>query len=599
MKKMKFNLKIFLIDKNSFFLKDKSNKEIVEYIRDNHKRALHAEETDLNVAKPSLNYSSEADFEFYTYCFNQPKTQNYWKLFLPDELVENQNFEIVEFSFVLFIIHKTNIYCSVGGSGFNVIQAFIDTNFGIDFYQHFAKPEEDILLKVSTRGVASNISEKDNTYTYDQRISESLEYSEIPKKIKVIIREELKKGIFKKYNLDKEKGIMEIGSYFALKKKLNFDQLKELIKDISLIRQDKSNYVQLTLFSKIDNADLIKDLDNGVKEKIANDVALHRTPQELYKLKDGIIEVINPKKLEKFYECDEFKVRFRKTWAQNDRIVKDKENLYFECTEHIYNSIKQLTDRNEIKSKFYDLDIIGVIGEKDSTFGNFYSHIVCEWTHLGKKYFRIDAKWYFLENQFLERINKDAINTYKQNELSDNLLNEWKKGWDEDDYNKSHTKKNYFVLDKILEDNIELCDILIHKDDTLYFVHVKNGFTTHMRNLYIQVILSAKRLNNDLFNNTGSSYFIKTINKYNSINNTSINAEDLHKKIINNDLKIEFVMAYNNYSYVGNLPDVKIEMSDSNIAKYSLVQTVREMRSNKRFGIKVIDISKIKTAGNN
>src|SRR5690606_29486656 len=268
-----------------------ANKEIVEHIRDNHKKALHAEETDLQVAKPALNHFTETDFEFYTYCYNQPKTQNYWKLFLPDELVEDQNFEIVEFSFVLFIIYKTNIYCSVGGSGFNVIQAFIDTNFGIDFYQHFAKPEEDILLKVSTRGVASNISEKDNTFTYDQRISESLEYSEIPKKIKILIREELKKGIFKKYDLDKEKGIMEIGSYFDLKKKLTFKQLKELIQDIHLIRQDKSNYVQLTLFSRVDDSDLVKDLDNSVKEKITNDVALHRTPQELHKLNDGIIEV--------------------------------------------------------------------------------------------------------------------------------------------------------------------------------------------------------------------------------------------------------------------------------------------------------------------
>src|SRR5690606_23873821 len=114
--------------------------------------------------------------------------------------------------------------------------------------------------------------------------------------------------------------------------------------------------------------------------------------------------------------------------------------------------------------------------------------------------------------------------------------------WDEDNYNKSHSQKNYFVLDKILEDNIELCDILIHKNGTLYFVHVKNGFTTHMRNLYIQVILSAKRLNNDLFNSTGSSYFIKTIKKYNSINNASLHAKDLHQKIINNELKVEFVM---------------------------------------------------------
>lgn len=598
MNKTKFNLKIFLIDKNLPFFKGKSNKEIVKEIRDNHKRALYAEDTDINVARPTLNHSSETDFDFYTYCFNQPKTQNYWKLFLPDELVENQNFEIVEFSFVLFIIHKNNIYCSVGGSGFNVIQAFIDTNFGIDFYQHFAKPEEDILLKVSTRGVASNISEKDNTYTYDQRISESLEYSEIPKKLKILVREELKKGVFKKYDLDNVKAIMEVGSYFALKKKLNFEELKELIIDIHTIRSDKSNYVQLTLFSKIDDASLINELDNGLKEQLINDVILHSSPQELHKIREGIIEVINPKKLEKFYECDKFKVRFKKSWSQNNRIVLDKENLYFECTQHIFNSLKKITDRIDIKSKLFNLDIIGVIGKKDSTFGHFYSHIVCERTFQSKKYFRIDAKWYFLENKFLERINKDAINTYKQNELTDISLNEWVKDWDEDTYNKSHTQSNYLVLDKILEDNIELCDLLVIEKNTLYFVHVKNGFTTQMRNLYIQVVLSAKRLNNDLFNNTGSSYFIKTIKKYNSINNKKIKGDEFLQKIINNELKIEFVMAYNNYSYVGNSPVDKIKLSESNIAKYSLVQTVREMRSYQRFGIKVIDISGIKSQVN-
>ena len=235
---MKFNLKIFLINKSFFPLKGKTNKEIIEYIKDNHKKGLHAQETDLNIVKPTLNHYTEKDFEFYSYCYNQPKDQKYWKLFLPDKLGDNQNFEIVEFSFVLFIVYKSNIYCTVGGSGFNVIQSFVDNNFGIDFYQHFAKPEEDIILKVSTRGVASNISQKDNTFVYDQRISESLEYSEIPKKLKVILREELKNGIFKKYDLEKERGLMEIGSYFSLRKKIDFEDLKSLIIDIHTIRLD-------------------------------------------------------------------------------------------------------------------------------------------------------------------------------------------------------------------------------------------------------------------------------------------------------------------------------------------------------------------------
>ncbi len=111
MEKMKFNLKIFLIEKNFSFFKEKNNKEIIELIRENHKKGLHAQETDLNIVKPTLNHFSDKNFEFYTYCYNHPKTQNYWKLFLPDELAKDQNFEIVEFSFVLFLIYESNMYC--------------------------------------------------------------------------------------------------------------------------------------------------------------------------------------------------------------------------------------------------------------------------------------------------------------------------------------------------------------------------------------------------------------------------------------------------------------------------------------------------------
>ena len=121
MSEIKFNLKVFLINKNHFELKEKNNKEIIEIITSNHKRSLHAEDADFDVVKPNLNHLIEEEFEFYTYCYNQTKTQDYWRLFLPEELGKDQEFDVIEFSYVLFSIYKSNIYCSVGGSGFKVI----------------------------------------------------------------------------------------------------------------------------------------------------------------------------------------------------------------------------------------------------------------------------------------------------------------------------------------------------------------------------------------------------------------------------------------------------------------------------------------------
>ena len=115
-----------------------------------------------------------------------------------------------------------------------------------------------------------------------------------------------------------------------------------------------------------------------------------------------------------------------------------------------------------------------------------------------------------------------------------------------------------------------------------------------MRNLYIQIILSSKRLWNDLYNNTGSSYLIQTLKKYNKkYPDNKIDEEAILEGILKEEYKIEFVMAYRNYSYPGSTDIEKINLSQSNIAKYSLVQTIREMRNIRRFGIKVIDISGI------
>jgi hypothetical protein len=167
---VKFNLKIFSIDKDHYEIIGKSNKEIIEVIRENHKRKMHANDEDIDLVRPNLNLHSEEEFTYFTYCYNEQKDQNYWKIFLPDELTVNQNFELVEFSFVLFIAYKSNIFCVVGGSGFSVIKKYQQSNFGIDLYQHFAKPHEDILLGVNLRGVAGNISQKEHIYSYNQNI---------------------------------------------------------------------------------------------------------------------------------------------------------------------------------------------------------------------------------------------------------------------------------------------------------------------------------------------------------------------------------------------------------------------------------------------
>lgn len=242
----------------------------------------------------------------------------------------------------------------------------------------------------------------------------------------------------------------------------------------------------------------------------------------------------------------------------------------------------------------YELSIIGLVDKKEITYDNFYNHIVAEIPHNNKKYFRIDSQWFYLDDKFLEQIKQEAINNYKLYELEKQILLPWVNG-DEDEYNRSHKGTNYYIFDKRIKENIELCDILYLDDNDLYLIHVKDGFNTHMRSLSSQINISSQRLWNYINNINGSSYLKETIKYYNKFNPTKkLKEDELLQKIIDSDLKVHFVMAYRNKSYKNKTAIEKIELSESNIAKFSLVQTIREIRSYKSFEIHVIDISQIK-----
>jgi uncharacterized protein (TIGR04141 family) len=517
-KETKFNLKIFQLDKSYYEFIDKSTEEIIEIVKNNHEKKLRHKFKDLTVIKPVLSQQIDKEFEFWSYCYNQPKEKFYWKLFLPEKLTENHNFEIVEFSFVLFIHYESEIYCIISGSGMNVIKKFIHPSFGIDIYQRIAKPKEDIIIELETRGIANNISQKKQIFNYNQTIAETIEYSEVPTKIKLKIRQELKQNHFKKYELDENLSLLEIGSYFSIRKKINFEELKELVKDIHKIRMNNKP-VQLTLFFKINIPNLVSELDETLKEIIVDDIIKHNRPDYVRNNQSDIIEIVHPSKLERFYECDNFLIRSKYSRGKEDIEINDRGELYFECTKHIFNSLTNITDRVEVKKKLYTLNIIGEINRSEVTYGHFFSHITAEIEHQSKKYFKIDGHWYLLENEFLKLMNSDAKEYYMKYKLSNNFLKAWPKNEDEDFYNKSHSAlSTHHILDKVISDNIELCDLLVLQDEIVYLVHVKNGFNTKMRDLYIQVILSAKRLSNDLKNNEKSTYLESIFKKYNELN---------------------------------------------------------------------------------
>lgn len=592
--KEKINLKIFSIDKTHIDLRGKSFESIVEIITKNHKLSLKAENKDLDSSKKLVPYK-EDKFNFYSYTFNREKENYYWINFLPKELTSKHNFNVTEFSYVLFIEYNKKIYCIIGGSGVSVIRKYIDSNFGIDFYQHFAKPKEDLLIDLSMRSISGNISQKKNTYNKNQTVSESFNYSEIPQKLKIYARDEVKNEILKNFIKGEKNPILEIGNYFSIRKKINYTFLKQLIIDIDYITSNKDTYHELTLFKRIKDIDLVDELELELLRLVIDDVLSLNTGYSHKLVGADIIELVHPTQLEKYYECNSFEIKFPR--QNKTRKTYNRSDLYFESIKFIFENCEDTYSRFEIEQKVKKLKIDGYNLNELLTFETFMMHLTCEIPFKEKKYFKIDKNWYLLTDKYLEQITNDAVQYYTDLKLTAKLLNPWKEGDDEDTYNKSHEDlSNYYIFDKKYVQNIELCDILAIVDSKIYFIHVKNHFYTSMRDLYVQVVLSAKRLWNDLNNNEKISYLEDTFEYYNNSKGikNKIDTENIIRKIKNKELKIHFIMAYNNTSYKGKNAIDKIKASSSNIAKYSLLQSAKEMKEFVNFEYSMIDISELK-----
>ena len=585
-----FQIKIFKIKREHYQLRGNSFKKSVKIIIENHKKHIHANKDDMDIFNIQYEEGERDGYQFASYCYNQPIESHHWRLFLPDYIAEGQDFRITKFSYVLFIFHNKNIYCVIGGSGISVIKAYINSSFGIDVYSRICKLSEDLVIEIKSRSIANNVSLQSTTYNYNQTVSDTIEFSEIPTVMKIVIREELKKTFFKQFNLDSSQAILEIGSYFCLKKSISFEELLNLIKEIDYLIENVEP-TDLSFFKKIEDEntlviiedELLKHLISNIKNFNFNRISSDNRND---------IDIVHPSKLVAFYECSSYKIRYKNSRDRNEKIVYNRKNLYLNLIGHIYERLENNFEDFNIKTEIYKTQIKGLKNHLEVTHGTFLDHIIAEITFNEKKYFKIDRNWYIVKDDYLQKLNDAAKDYYTRYEWKNNILQFWPNNLSEGEYNLLHNGPNTFVMDKLLIDNIELCDILHLEDNTLSFIHVKDGFDVKLRDCYIQVVLASKRLKLDLSDQNGNRYLIPTLKKYNRDNaKNQIDIDGFSSSLKKENLEIVFILAYKNRS-LSNLPAIeKIDKSDSNIAKYSIVNVVKGM--NDVYPIRLKDISTI------
>ncbi len=554
---------------------------IIEYHKDNFKSV-----NDLSYSESALEIEP---CTFQLYSFVEQEKESIWKDFLPKELIGQNEFTIKSTSFVLFIQIGKRLFAVIGGIGMSVIKRFLNESFGLDFYEKIADPAHDIVHMEISRGVSGNLSSEQRTFRNEQRLQDVLSIGRVPKKFYLQLRTELRDSLFDFIDFENADNIyIEIGVSFCIKWKIDFIQLHQLIIKINEVL-DFSSVASLSRFERVKEADFIqRSLLPALLTYLRNDVVKRLAAPSISYSQLLDYDFIHPSKWRQFYECDSYRAYIKGSrkpfFETHDRTV-----LYHAVLKHVYSLVRP-TDEYNFRSILLGVKVKGFVGETCKTVAMFINHLTCELSIGSTTFFFIDNKWYKLKGSFIDDINDQCLQILKKNLLIPNPLDlDWSnKSEKEGDYNlKYSVRENYWVLDKMLGQNIELCDIAVLRDKTLYLIHVKDGFDAKLRDLSNQVSISSQRLWNDL--KTDRSFLREVYDKYSQSGNniSGITRDNFYQLFLEN--KIIFVMAFTS-SKRGKTILENLNEHKSNIAKFSVIQSFRERIDN--YSVQIIEIKK-------
>lgn len=517
----------------------------------------------------------------YTFKFNEKESE--WKDFLPKPLTKLGDFFEEKITLILFVKTDRFLFVVIGGNAYNFIVPFIDHSFGLDLYSRIIDPKEDEILSIKSRGLTGNRAGINEQYRPNFRIIDFIRFGKIPQEINIKLSEKVSREFFSfLLQNESEKLLVNVGKAFKIKKSIDFDLLHKTISEIDTILElAPSDY--LSSYSEIKEKEFLTGfLKPKLEELIFADLEYIGMPHSVND-KRFQFDFSNPNSIEKYYEADKYVLKARNNDGKLEvfATLSDKDLVYNRIMEE---GLRRFGLNNRESFVFFlnGVKILLYIDNKYLTGSNFFYHINAEIQLNGKSYFLLDTKWYLLRDSFLEDLDINTSHILGYYKLDSLILNEpWNKQVirKEKDYNLLYVEKmNYLVLDTVLVNGIELCDILFFDENQIYLIHVKYGFDSKIRELVNQITLSAKRLKDDLA--TENKLFLKEIFEKLSKKGRNNNIENFEIFLSLFNKKIKYVLAYT--SHLNSDDDISENLGKykSTIAKYSIIECSSEMRIN-------------------
>jgi len=460
---------IYMLDNDSDF------EQTIDDIVENFNSNCEEEDKKFNLKNNrKFHFENIQDFKLY---MRAAETEPDWSKVLVDLVTTNLNdVKNINHSYVLFIKVNEIFFAVTGGSGHHLIDSSKKYNFGLELLSRIVNEDDNYIKSVADRHFTGKKLGGGTQYIGNVTINSERDFNNMFKEIqlalpKSVIEEKL--GINIKVNKQDYRLFAKDSIKFS--KAITLNELDRLLFSVSKLMDIIPPYSILPFYQINKKASIITELNNVMIEDFINYLNGVQQPNDF---------MILP-----FYQtCDKhyFKIR-------TGRDSLDEYTDLEELLNHFKNNVNTNMEKEDILESTKKIKLIGKVENETVIESTLFKHIDSKIIHNATNYWLTEGNWYLFEREFIENIN----NTFTQKVTKSydlnfklNNLQVWESG-KEGDFNFSHiSTPNTFVLDKILVNKIELCDLLIEEGDKLYFVHVKDGLDGDVRVLSNQIVHS-------------------------------------------------------------------------------------------------------------
>lgn len=443
--------------------------DIVERFNDEKEEDKQYTVKENNERKTFTNIS---DYRLYT---RAAKTVPDWSKILEELVTDLGNISNTSHSYVLFLEVDDSNFAVTGGSGYQVIGQDKQYQFGIDLLSRLVEPNETVIKSVSDRYFSGNILGGNYQLKGKGTINNETGFNNFFNEIYIALSS---KTIKEKLDIDikTKKADYRFLAKDSIKlgKAITLNELDKLLGSILDLLAGPG--YPINPFYQLNSDDpLNKKLDDYLAEVFIDYVAGGRTSPDL---------TIVP--LDSAFDTQYIQINENSSAKINYDVEED---IFLYLNEEL--SFDKEID--VIISIIKGINLTGIIDGEEPVTSSLYNHIDVKLNLDDDTYWLMNGNWYFLESQFMKDIDIKFVERISQSfdldfTIDSHPLNNWNDG-SETNFNFGHNENSsIYVLDRILYENIEICDLLVETDDKLYFIHVKDGIDGNVRVLTDQII---------------------------------------------------------------------------------------------------------------